>query len=79
MEGAFEEENLGGTENALGGLARLCYSQMDGTLLTEDDFAGVLSKMPFSTDEAEPSHARFLEQVANPNSIVHSEKIKPLA
>jgi hypothetical protein len=49
------------TENALGGLARLCYSQLDGTTLTEDDFVGVLSKMPFSTDEAEESHSRLIE------------------
>jgi hypothetical protein len=44
-------------------MARLSYSQMDGTNLTEADLIGVLSKMPFTSDEAEESHSRFIEQI----------------
>lgn len=68
------------TENALAALARLSYSQMDGTVLTESDFEGVLSKMPFTSDqeEAQMSHKILLEQVAKPDSIVNSDKFKPL-
>jgi hypothetical protein len=60
---AFDEENMVQTENALGALARLSYSQMDGTVLTEADFEGVLSKMPFTSDqeECQMSHKIFLQ------------------
>jgi hypothetical protein len=36
---------------------------MDGTTLTEADMIGVLGKMPFTSEEAEESHSRFVEQI----------------
>jgi hypothetical protein len=59
---AFDEDNMVQTENAMGALARLCYSQMDGSILTEADLEGVLSKMPFKNEqeEAQMSHKILL-------------------
>lgn len=53
MPAAFEPENLTATENAMAGLARLSYSQMDGSVLTEEDLIGVFSKMPFTAEDTE--------------------------
>lgn len=50
---AFDEDNLVQTENAMSALARLCYSQMDGSVLTEADLEGVFSKMPFKAEQEE--------------------------
>jgi len=52
-DGAFEEEKIIATENAMAGIARLSYKQMDGVNLTEDDLLGVFSKMPFTGEETE--------------------------
>ena len=80
-EGAFEDENMVSTENAMGGIARLCYNQMDGTHLTEEDLIGVFSKMPFTHEEAEAqqSHELILKQFAKPDSIIHSANVKAAA
>jgi hypothetical protein len=78
-EGAFEEEKIIATENAMAGIARLCYKQMDGTTLTEEDLVGVFSKMPFTEEETEAqnSHQLLLNEFARADSIVHSANVKP--
>ena len=52
-EGAFSDENIVATENAMGALAKLAYKQMDGVNVTEEDLVGVLGQMPFKSDECE--------------------------
>lgn len=60
---AFEEERIESTESTLGALAKIAYNHLDGKHIKEEDLAGVLSRMPFTSYEGESltSHRLLIE------------------
>lgn len=80
-EDAFGEDNIVLTENAMAGIARLSYKQMDGATLQESDLIGVLNKMPFTAEDIENqnSHQLLVDQFAKADSIINSPNVKPAA
>ena len=78
---AFAADNMEATENAMGALAKIAYKHIDGAIVTEADLSGVLSFMPFKSDEceAQQTHRIFLEQINDSASAVHSAGVKPAA
>lgn len=73
-DGAFTDERIIATENAMGALAKLAYKQMDGTNVTEDDLIGILGQMPFKSDECESqkTHSILVAEMQDASSIVNT-------
>lgn len=65
----------------MGALAKLCYNHIDNNILTHADLVSVLNRMPFTSDENESmtSHRILLDQIENPNSVIHHASVKPAA
>ncbi len=63
------------TESTLGALAKIAYNHLDGKNITNAEFIGALSRMPFTAFENEnvSSHAILIDQYLTSSSMVHNK------
>jgi len=78
-EDAFDEDRIVCTESTLGAIAKIAYNHLDGKSISNGDFVGVLSRMPFTAFENEnvSSHNLLIDQYLTPSSIVHNKQLLP--
>jgi hypothetical protein len=74
VDGAFTDEHIIATENAMGALAKIAYKHIDGTNVTEEDLIGVLGQMPLKADENEnmKSHSILIAELHDATSVVNT-------
>mmetsp|Transcript_8900 Transcript_8900/g.6653 ORF Transcript_8900/g.6653 Transcript_8900/m.6653 type:complete len:441 (-) Transcript_8900:55-1377(-) len=68
-KGAYEDEKVVATENAVGALGKLIYFHKDNQIINDEGVLLFLSKLPLKNEEEEAtkSHRLFLEQVQAKN------------
>ena len=57
----------------------MAYNHLDGKNITNADFVGVLSRMPFTSFENEnvSTHGYLIDQYLTTSSVVHNKQLLP--